>query len=41
MNSKSTFHGAALDYLERITIKYVSFIIFKMEQDGIVEAFLS
>lgn len=41
MNTKSTFHAAALDYLSRITVKIVSFIIFKLEQDGMVEAFLN
>ena len=40
MNSRNTFHSGAYEYLSRVVIKYVSFFVFHMEQDGYLEALI-
>lgn len=40
MNSRNTFHSAAYEYLSRVIIKYVSFVVFHMEQDGYLESLI-
>lgn len=39
MKSNSTFHGAALELVKQHLSRYLSFIIFYLEQDGIINAY--
>ena len=36
MNGRNTFHSAAVEYLSRLTIKNVSFILYYLESDGLI-----
>ena len=40
MNGKTTFFGVAMEYLSRLIVKYVSFIVAKMEENGFIGAFI-
>ena len=33
-----TFHGAALEYIRTNLVKQLAFIIFYLEQDGVINA---
>ncbi len=41
MNSRITFHGAAYEYISKLAVKYFSFIVFLMENEGVLEALLA
>lgn len=38
MKSNITFHGAALEYIRSVLVKQLAFIIFYLEQDGVINA---
>ena len=38
MKSNLTFHSAALEFIKTELVKYLAFIIFYLEQDGIINA---
>ena len=39
MKSNSTFHGAALEQIQNHLVRYLIFIIFFLERDGVINAF--
>ncbi len=39
MKSNSTFHGAALEQIKKHLVRYLSFIIYYLEQDGVINAY--
>jgi hypothetical protein len=39
MKSNSTFHGAALEQIKNHLVRYLSFIIYYLEQDGVINAY--
>ena len=39
MKSNATFHGAAMDQIQKHLVRYLSFIIFFLEQDGVINAY--
>jgi hypothetical protein len=38
MKSNITFHSAALEYIRAVLVKQLAFIIFYLEQDGVINA---
>lgn len=38
MRSKNNFHGAAMEFISRIFVKNLTFLVFKLESDGLINA---
>jgi hypothetical protein len=38
MKSNISFHGAALEYIKNNLVKHLAFIVFYLEQDGVINA---